>query len=408
MRSLLLSTTWLKTLTASLRRRIAVYRNVLFPVLAACLLCSCSYFQSASESLEDPTIGATVAGGVVGAGVGGMIGNQTGSTMGGVAIGTIAGAGAGALAGSYVEELRNHGSEQQKILDQNDQKLADQRRELASLRGLSRDGVSYRNDSVDDPRASYNSGLIRVPATNLIIPEKLRGSRPNRAAQVTPAAAPVPSYRQAQPAHYLPPQPAPIARPVKERTVAPEKPLTTVRAEAGFGNSQAPSTSASSTHTSQNAIRVAANTPAPSKPAFVVVDAAATKASAVAAARTEPTSVASLPPHASTESSNSQDAETLGEQRELTSDETSDCKDGMTEYEKGTAAKESADKLFHFRRALRLCPSTAVVHNALGELYITLGRVEDAQFQFRQALRLDPNLKVAQNNLSGLMEVERY
>ena len=61
-----------------------------------------------------------------------------------------------------------------------------------------------------------------------------------------------------------------------------------------------------------------------------------------------------------------------------------------------------ADKLFHYRRALRLCPDNALYHNGLGEIYRSLNRLDDAEYEFREALRLDPGFQTARENLSGL------
>ncbi len=59
-----------------------------------------------------------------------------------------------------------------------------------------------------------------------------------------------------------------------------------------------------------------------------------------------------------------------------------------------------ADKLFHFRRALRLCPDSADYHNGLGEVYLVLNRKNDAEFEFKEALRLNPSLYIAKKNLN--------
>lgn len=79
-----------------------------------------------------------------------------------------------------------------------------------------------------------------------------------------------------------------------------------------------------------------------------------------------------------------------------------DCKKAGGEIEKASASKEIADRLFHYRRALRLCPDSARYHNLLGETYVSLNRTVDAEFEFREALKLDPTLQVARNNLDSL------
>jgi len=79
-----------------------------------------------------------------------------------------------------------------------------------------------------------------------------------------------------------------------------------------------------------------------------------------------------------------------------------DCQQAQEEMRNGDRAVNSADKLFHYRRALRLCPGRAEFHNSLGEVYLQMQRREDAEYEFREALRLDPGFLPAQNNLHAL------
>jgi predicted Zn-dependent protease len=78
------------------------------------------------------------------------------------------------------------------------------------------------------------------------------------------------------------------------------------------------------------------------------------------------------------------------------------CSDAAEEVTRAGAATDPADKLFHLRRALRLCPDNADYHNRLGEIYLGLGRSTDAEYEFREALRLDPGLSSATTNLKTL------
>ena len=72
------------------------------------------------------------------------------------------------------------------------------------------------------------------------------------------------------------------------------------------------------------------------------------------------------------------------------------------EVQAADRATELADKLFHYRRALRLCPSNPSYHNGLGEIYVSLNRMDDAEYEFREALKLDPNYSPALQNLNAV------
>jgi tetratricopeptide (TPR) repeat protein len=78
-----------------------------------------------------------------------------------------------------------------------------------------------------------------------------------------------------------------------------------------------------------------------------------------------------------------------------------DCKKAQKEVSQGDSAADASDKLFHLRRALRLCPDNASYHNKLGEVYRSLNRTADAQFEFREALNIDPAFQAARENLGG-------
>ncbi len=79
------------------------------------------------------------------------------------------------------------------------------------------------------------------------------------------------------------------------------------------------------------------------------------------------------------------------------------CMEGETEAERARSATSDSDKIFYYRRALRLCPKEPVYLIELGRLYSELGKTEDARFSFTKALELDPENEIAQDELSLLM-----
>lgn len=76
-----------------------------------------------------------------------------------------------------------------------------------------------------------------------------------------------------------------------------------------------------------------------------------------------------------------------------------DCGKADAEIKKGELQEDVSDKLFHYRRALRLCPGNSGYHNKIGELYLSLNRKEDAKYEFEEALRLSPANTTASSNL---------
>jgi len=79
-----------------------------------------------------------------------------------------------------------------------------------------------------------------------------------------------------------------------------------------------------------------------------------------------------------------------------------DCQKAQAEVKDAAAASENADKLFHYRRAIRLCPNNPESHNSLGQVYLSLDRKSDAEFEFKEALNIDPSYEAAKQNLSNI------
>jgi outer membrane lipoprotein SlyB len=75
------------------------------------------------------------------------------------------------------------------------------------------------------------------------------------------------------------------------------------------------------------------------------------------------------------------------------------CDEAAAESSRAAAASEEADKLFHLRRALRLCPNKASFHHELGALYASMKRTSDAEHEFKKALSLDPEYEPARESL---------
>lgn len=79
-----------------------------------------------------------------------------------------------------------------------------------------------------------------------------------------------------------------------------------------------------------------------------------------------------------------------------------ECRQAAAEAQRAKSAVSDADRLFYYRRAVRLCSSEPVYHVEIGKLYVNLGRSEDAKFEFRQAIDLDPSNQAAKDHLGRI------
>lgn len=77
------------------------------------------------------------------------------------------------------------------------------------------------------------------------------------------------------------------------------------------------------------------------------------------------------------------------------------CTDAQPELQKAESAQDAGDKLFHYRRALRICPEDPDTHVRIGDLYLSLGRKEDALFEYEEAKKLNSNLPGIQEKIES-------
>jgi tetratricopeptide (TPR) repeat protein len=88
--------------------------------------------------------------------------------------------------------------------------------------------------------------------------------------------------------------------------------------------------------------------------------------------------------------------------------DTPECQKAEQEVQSARSAEETADRLFHYRRALRLCPQSPDFHLGLGDVYLSLGRKDDAEYEYREALRIEPTHRDAVVKLGALNQPETY
>ena len=342
-----------------------------------------------TEPGETTQIGAAT-GGVMGAGLGAIIGSQTGNAGSGLVLGAAAGAGAGALVSNQIEAQQKSMRTQDEALERQQRVIEAQRRELEELRrnndspkaGISRTAVSESRVSVGSglssaDRARIQTEYIKARPTKEVEPFSMRGSsRHVTSARVTQNSSTLSKSQVAktQVASKLPK--------TKSVAVAPRHEETFVK----FSEvSRVPES----------------RTVAPSKfssGGVVERDLAVDKE--VAAPADE--KVVAKAGGAYDWSKKDVEPEASEAKAVTTKDGTDDCAGAASEVKNAQNASETADKLFHYRRALRLCPNRAQYHVALGEVYQSLKRPSDAVYEFKEALNIDPNLDAAKEQLAAL------
>lgn len=287
---------------------------------------------------------AAMTGGALGAGLGAIVGNQTGDPGSGLAIGAVAGASTGALVGNAIQAQEENIRTQDEAIERQERVIAAQKSELEELRRLNQDNPGYRQSLNSQLRNQYRKPMpVRQPDT--------------RAAYRAPEYR-APEYRR--PAQVLerniPPQPA-----AADTLGAAKKESYADSLYGSYGTAQA-------------------------RPSSVVKQAeppkiAAPVQPAISAQEIAPVALKQEP------------AELKGG---------TECRQADDEMTKAQAAADTSDKLFHTRRAIRLCPERPAFHQALAEIYLALNRKEDAVFEYEEALKYDPNYSPAKEGMKNI------
>ncbi len=287
---------------------------------------------------------AAATGGVIGAGLGAIIGSQTGDAGAGVAIGAAAGVASGALIGDSIyaqeETLRN----QDEALERQERTIAAQKSELEELRRMNQDTPGFKsrlNNSLGNQNIRSQNTAYSATAKN---PAGM-----NKAGTYGRASMGNGGVRAASPAYV---KPASVNN-IRERSIQPQIPVA---------NSQ-PDTYSSAifSDTTKEVSQVSARKQIEPE---LVVD------------RTQ-SEVVALPAVSAVNS-------------DTISGNSTECQQAAAEISKSKLASDTSDKLFHTRRAIRLCPQMPSYHQSLGEVYLSLSRKDDAMFEFEEALKYDP------------------
>jgi len=281
----------------------------------------------------------SVAGGAIGAGLGAIVGNQTGNAGSGVAIGAVAGAATGALIGNALQAQQEKSDSQKETLKRQDQAIRAQRSEIEELRRMQSD-------------TGYSSGRTQNVNAYIIEQKRLqlqkRGPAPRGQSSDSSYAPPPLAMRSSEPLARYEAKSAPLP-------VAPKKMRTT---PVGKGIEEKDLASAAATTVDTE------TSPTKSEPAAVKEE---TPAKVVETTKAK-----------------------------------SGCEEGREARDAAASASDNSDKLFHLRKALRLCPNNAETHYDLGKAYLNMDRAADANYEFKQALSIDPSFKAAQESLKDL------
>lgn len=289
---------------------------------------------------KQTTAVSAAAGGAIGAGLGAIVGNQTGNAGSGVAIGAVAGAATGALIGNALQAQQEKLDSQKETLQRQDKAIRTQRSEIEELRRM-------QSDTGHSPARAQNVNAYLVEQKRLQLQQ--RGPSPRgqtSASYYTPPPLPVKSSE-------------PLARYESKSAPLPVEPKK-VKASAPVGKGIEEKDLASQASTTAEVVKTEA------------------KAEAVAVKEDTTAKVAE------------------------TTRATGGCSEGKEARDAAANAAEDSDKLFHLRKALRLCPNSAETHYELGKAYLHMDRAADANYEFKQALSIDPSFKAAQESLKEI------
>lgn len=394
-------------------------------VLSISSIISISLLAGCTKPGETTGIGAAT-GGALGAGLGAIVGNQTGNPGSGLVIGAAAGASAGALVANALESQQKTVQQQDEALERQEATLQAQKYEIEELR---RGGTDYR------ARPSFQ----KSPSS--LAPGDLYGSTPSTGtgretfSETTTSERSAPQRRSIEKvAHgdlYLSAgtssaSPSPVT--VQHKNIeslsnsssldqTQNETLKSDYIEAPVpsvpGKTTNPGKASLNTEKAGKSLKKAINDDA----AETVVGSELTDSETSILETDIPNTTASIPseaaPGAAAEKINLSDAKPLSDAVDAQTEEVTkvsavniasakECKGATAEVSKAKSAKDSGDKLFHYRRALRICPQDASIHKELGALYASLGRKEDASFEYQEALKVNPQDEEAKSKISEL------
>lgn len=356
---------------------------------------------------------AAASGGALGAAIGAMVGNQTGSTAGGFLIGGAAGAGTGLAIGRALEGQENEIANQREAIVRQNQILAAQQAELDELKRLSSDKISYKNNSYNNAGSnngsSYNSNSYQNTRDDVISKRSYYDS--NADSRVSDVRADLSGMTSEERLRRFKSR---NSNNIVNNNVRPKLPaykeqdIIAFEKNSGSRNTfreesarKLSPVEESKKVESEVLYDLESNQNKLNKNGKIVVSDISASTSDLNVARgdeargalnTESNIIRNKP------SQKSIKKEIVIQDKEVTEE----CVEAKKEYSSALSSIQIADKLYHYRRALRLCPDHAGYHTGLGKVYLSLNRFEDAKYEFEQALVIDPSFKPAKEQLASI------
>ncbi|MCS6961845.1 MAG: tetratricopeptide repeat protein [Deltaproteobacteria bacterium] len=341
------------------------------------LLVSCSTFQKAYEEFQsksDTTKGAIV-GGTVGSVVGTALGSQVGNPVEGFAIGAAAGAGVGAMIGSAIEKEKE--TAERKIME----------KQIASLETTRMDYLT--SDELPD--------YSRYSMREKVAPSDRFYSRLRGVSQTTSPSMKGADHRNSS---SLEPKTSPETESVGIQS-SKGRDITNLNQnlKSSYRDKDVPTEPRSSVSLLEHNPHLKHERETPSKKDGL---GQSDPNSAINPSKevTHQTQESRLENIEKMETSvKDQSAAT---EKSLWVENSHQCPEGVEELKKAEQSNELSTKLFHTRRAVRVCDGFVPARLALAKLYLDLKRNEDAQFELENILSLDPSNKEAKNLLEKL------
>jgi tetratricopeptide (TPR) repeat protein len=332
----------------------------------------------ATEPGQTTGIGA-LAGGVLGAGLGVIVGSQTGDPGTGLALGAVAGSAAGSIFGNELQARQEDLGMQDELLRRQEDTLRAQRKQLEELRALESDSTSRPivalnqpvRRSVDASQNTWGNTPSRVK-NNPIIPSK----------QITPQD----NYSRSRNT------PATHGKKLGEKNLIQEK----KELEANSSSEQK--------EVVHEKLREEEN--ASQKPSSIFSPLGSDPLVAPVEQLSEPEISQEVIEKVEKEVESVTDPEAQQVRAYMNGSGevglSQECEMAQQEVVKADDASEEAEKLFHYRRALRMCPENPAVHTSLGDIYRKSNRIEDARYEYKQALKISPNYAPALDSLKEI------